>query len=950
MIYLLSFVFFLSGAAALIFEALWFQLLGLGLGNSIWASSIVLSSFMAGLAIGNGLAYAISLQIRRPDHMYAYLEYIIGLTGLAVVLLFPHLNAYLGGLFREFHDQTVITNILRGGISFSFLLVPATAMGATLPLLVKALYPKIKNFGQVLGILYGWNTFGAVLGVLVNEFYLVRLFGLTGSGLIAAFLNVTAATIVLIFLKTEIVHSRTDKQSRLFSISDHHSEVNRFLIVSFFTGLIILALEVFWLRFILLFFNAYSLNFTIMLAAVLSGISMGGLFASRWFRRNPNIHIYLPFVYLLMAVFVTLNYRIFDYLFTLTGKPGTEYEHISLALLYLCFVFPVTFLSGIAFTMIGKSLALKTIDETKATSLLTMANTTGGMIGALLGAFLMIPYCGIEKSFFISAAVFGLMASFSQYEAIHSKIKSIFARSSIAFTIILVLIIIFPFGKMNDVYLNFAVKNYLKSGEKRIAVKESLHETIQIFQKEFLGFPYYHRLVTNNYPMSNTKLYCKRYMKLFVYWPVAVLREPEDALLICYGCGTTAKALVDTKQLKNIDIVDLSEDIIALSENIYKLSSESPLNDPRVNIHIEDGRFFLLKSEKKYDLITAEPPPLRVKGVVNLYTKEYFQLIYDSLKDGGIVTYWLPVYQVNVSDAKSIVKGFSEVFENCSLWIGSGFDWMIVGMKSPDKLQPSDFFSNQWNTPGTAKEIKALGFPTPEQFGSLFIADGERLQKWIAGSLPLVDNYPYRLNKDYVVYLDESVPIYRDLMNKKDAQDNFITSEYIRKIWPKEMILEAEKYFDVRDPIVDYFVPGKYKVTDTVRLIDMVIRENKLHDYILWAFNIDDDKRKIVNKAQRSELNSPLIDAYKNLFKGANAIVQKDYRHAEQSLKRALESLESNDEYLRCSLIRIYLLFLLNDKAGMKEAISTYINYHENGGQYRAKQIQALAEIVRQNY
>ena len=104
---------------------------------------------------------------------------------------------------------------------------------------------------------------------------------------------------------------------------------------------------------------------------------------------------------------------------------------------------------------------------------------------------------------------------------------------------------------------------------------------------------------------------------------------------------------------------------------------------------------------------------------------------------------------------------------------------MIVGMKNSDNFQVSDSFSNQWNTPGTAQEIKALGFPAPEQFGSLFIADGERLKKWIAGSLPLVDNYPYRLNKDYAVHLDESVPIYRDLMNKKDARDIFLTSEYI---------------------------------------------------------------------------------------------------------------------------------------------------------------------------
>jgi hypothetical protein len=130
----------------------------------------------------------------------------------------------------------------------------------------------------------------------------------------------------------------------------------------------------------------------------------------------------------------------------------------------------------------------------------------------------------------------------------------------------------------------------------------------------------------------------------------------------------------------------------------------------------------------------------------------------------------------------------------------------------------------------------------------------------------------------------------------------------------------------------------------------MIIQEKKLHDYILWAFNIDEDKRNIVNKAHSIKSDSPLIGSYKNVLKSADAIEQKDYRHAEQNLKIALNSLESNHEHLHYSLIRIYLLFLLNDKEELKEACSTYINYHESGRQYRAKQIQELGEIVRKKY
>ena len=135
-------------------------------------------------------------------------------------------------------------------------------------------------------------------------------------------------------------------------------------------------------------------------------------------------------------------------------------------------------------------------------------------------------------------------------------------------------------------------------------------------------------MVTNAYSMSATSLKAKRYMKYFIYLPVAIHHNPKTALLIGFGCGMTAKALTDTKSLQDIQILDISKDVIEMSNVIFPLTEENPVFDPRATVHIEDGRFFLLTSERKFDIITAEPPPPKTAGIVNLYTQEYFQLLY----------------------------------------------------------------------------------------------------------------------------------------------------------------------------------------------------------------------------------------------------------------------------------------------------------------------------------
>src|SRR5436305_479170 len=84
--------FFLSGAGSLIFEIIWLYRCGLVLGNAVWATTAVLSSFMAGLAAGNAIAAVLGHRVRHLLLTYAALEATIGTTGVAVTYLLLHLN------------------------------------------------------------------------------------------------------------------------------------------------------------------------------------------------------------------------------------------------------------------------------------------------------------------------------------------------------------------------------------------------------------------------------------------------------------------------------------------------------------------------------------------------------------------------------------------------------------------------------------------------------------------------------------------------------------------------------------------------------------------------------------------------------------------------------------------------------------------------------------------
>src|SRR6059036_1596540 len=191
-------ILFLSGIGALIFETLWLRLSGLAFGNSVWAAALILSSFMAGLALGNALAASLRIRRWRSLHLYAVLEGLVAVFGCTIVFGLPVLGDWMRPVWQTLWSYQPTLLALRFIVSFLILLVPTTAMGLTLPVIIEDPALRQTNFGRVMGFLYGSNTLGAVIGALLGEAYLIAQFGLRGTGLVAGLAGCVAAAIALL--------------------------------------------------------------------------------------------------------------------------------------------------------------------------------------------------------------------------------------------------------------------------------------------------------------------------------------------------------------------------------------------------------------------------------------------------------------------------------------------------------------------------------------------------------------------------------------------------------------------------------------------------------------------------------------------------------------------------------------------------------------------------------
>src|SRR4030095_9635223 len=296
------------------------------------------------------------------------------------------------------------------------LLVPTTAMGLTLPVLIEDPILRQSDFGRAIGFLYGSNTLGAVAGAVIGEGYLIAAFGLRGTSLVAGLASCIAAAIALFVAKREGLTS-THVLERTFPLrlDVRYRPPWRLLFVSFGTGFILLALELIWFRFLRLYVASSPTAFAIMLAVVLAGIGLGGTVAGAINPRAAWVHQSVPILLLLAAIAVLLSYLFFPG--ERVRTPAGAFNLASwwqIAILCVALMFPASFLSGISFPTIVALVQASAENRMNSTGITTLFNTTGAAAGPLIASFVLLPAIGYQWSLLICAAgyvLLGILAS-----------------------------------------------------------------------------------------------------------------------------------------------------------------------------------------------------------------------------------------------------------------------------------------------------------------------------------------------------------------------------------------------------------------------------------------------------------------------------------------------------------------------------------------------------------
>ena len=622
-----------------------------------------------------------------------------------------------------------------------------------------------------------------------------------------------------------------------------------------------------------------------MLSVVLFGIASGGFVASWWLRQDKEAHRYVGVVALTSGIVVIVTY------FSFVDSMG------------LLSAAPVSFLSGILFTFIGRVVNDELGDETLSAAGLTLSNTLGAMFGSLVAGFVLIPRLGLERSFFVLAALYGAIAIVVAYARrrelrVASTERLGMSVAGVGFVLGLVF---FPSGLMQNHHLPRVLAPYLADGSYVIAMREGVTEAAFYLRNDLFGEPRYHRLVTNGFAMSATTYRAKRYMRLYAYWPMALNPDAKNALLISYGVGVTANALTEQKSLESIDVVDISRDLIDLSLEVDIFANGHPLKDSRVRVHIEDGRFFLQTTEKRFDIITAEPPPPKNAGIVNLYSEEYFTLLRKRLAPRGVVTYWLPVYQLEASEAKSLVNGFCGAFSDCSLWTGAGTEWMLVGTRGLGGPVDAADFERPWRD--VAAGFSTIGVETPEQLGALFIGDSAFLEEWTGDALPLRDNFPHRIQAALFHQSETNggadLAEFLRLMDASESRRRFSESAWIRDIWPPELRERTLDYFAYQDIINRHLAHGGAGIPE----LHHVLTQSSLVALPLMIMVSDLEDRVILEKAKASGVNHPMLE----FLLSAHAFAARDYELAAAHLERAQMNDPTSAELARFRILALML-------------------------------------------
>jgi spermidine synthase len=719
-------LFFLSGACGLLYQVLWLRMLSLVFGVTVYAASTVLAAFMAGLALGSGLAGRMLAVVKRPLLIFGIAEILIGASALAT----PIALEAASGLYQRLHqispDSLVILTAARILTGFVVLLVPTMLMGLTLPVLSASPVVRGPRFGARVSALYAANTAGAVIGAVVTGFYLIGSIGIARAFFIGAAINVLVGAAAIAFDRNAAAASNTETAESdagpratpagAPSAAVSHAGIG---IVVATSGFVALALEIVWFRMLVQYLAATTYAFTTMLATVLAGIALGGAIAARMLRRDRDWTATLVRLQLGTALACLVSAIFLGWSYGAGWKTSGDIQASAAAIL------PVATLMGIGFPVAIRIAAVQTLGDSPGATArrvgrLYSLNVVGAILGALVGGFLLLPALGTRWALIAMAGAYGASALVLTWP--HPRRVRLLGAAAVVAVAFGMLVRMVP-----DPFQAAYARRYGRD-MREFWREEGAQTAVSVHASEFRRSLYLDGLHQANDTPDMVLLH-----RIIGHLPMVLHPSPADALVIGLGGGATSGAV--SQHGTRLQIVELSESVRRAGQFFTHISYDV-LNQPNVRVRVDDGRNFLQLSGEKFDVITADIIQPIHAGAGSLYSREYFALVRQALKPGGIALQWIG--HRPPSQYRLIMRTFLDVFPESTLWLDGN---LMVGSLEPLRLHPATLALKRAN-PRTAAALDEIGLGSHDTLVGWYTAGPDDMRRFVGPGLMLTDDRP----------------------------------------------------------------------------------------------------------------------------------------------------------------------------------------------------------------
>ncbi|MCP3981107.1 MAG: hypothetical protein GY716_17555 [bacterium] len=686
-------IFFASGFAALVYQVIWQRMLAIFSGVHIQSVAVIVTAFMAGLGVGSLIGGRIGERLSRRTALVAFAacELAIGLFGLISPWLYYDLATQRLGALGG-------TPSLAATLHVVLLLPPTLIMGASLPLLVRALVPSTERAAGIVTLLYGVNTLGAGAGALLSAWYLIGVLGLERTVVGAAGLNVAVAGLagwLALRAPLAVRDAPATEAPRAAPSSESPIAFGGWCLVFAYSGFVALSLELVWFRVLDVAIKSSPYTFGHLLGLFLIFVGLGSLVGAATIRRvrNPG----LTFLWIQWAVSATAGVA----LLVLTLAPleplglstlarywneaqGIELyellwalEHLDrprarellarMAQVYL--MLPVVLLGvpallmGFGFACIQRAVHRGLARVPWRVGALQASNIAGAVLGSSLTGLLLFDRVGTATA---AAWLVGSGIVFGGAVLLSPAGRPTRALAAAAVSASLILAGALPSGTELWARLH-------GTALESIDVMEDASGVAAVQKMRRVSILRVNGRAHSLLPYGDGRL-------LLGLVPTLIHPGVERAAVVGLGMGTSAWAIAASPALETVSIYEIVRpELDVLAQQDYPALARF-LDDPRVSIRFSDGRIALRTGSERFDLIEADglEPSMAYSG--NLYSREFFDLCRSRLRTGGIFVTYVPTART--------LRTLAAVFPHVLDFHADDFASFALGSEEPFEFDP----------------------------------------------------------------------------------------------------------------------------------------------------------------------------------------------------------------------------------------------------------------------